>query len=153
MTPNIPIDPASANFHAGASFPAPSSFLLSSYAQKRHIEYDIWRIHVPVMPSKSPLMPAVLTVFRILSIMRLSPEACRRTLVRSRGLQWFQVPFSVRIFTVRVFEDALCYRCCYRRSHAAQPEWIRLLLQHWWRGNHVRGLGDRGHRASCRGRV
>ncbi len=50
--------PAAASFHAGASLPSPSSFLLSSYAQKRHIEYDIWRSHVPEIPSKSPRTPA-----------------------------------------------------------------------------------------------
>jgi hypothetical protein len=54
---HAPILPAAASFQAGASFPAPRNFLLSSYAQKRHIEYDICLSHVPEMPSNIPRMP------------------------------------------------------------------------------------------------
>ena len=54
--------PAAANFHAGASFLAPSNFLLSLYAQYRYMECDIWHIHVPVMPSNIPRVPGVVNM-------------------------------------------------------------------------------------------
>ena len=38
MKKHEPILPAATNFQAGASFPAPNKFLLSSYAQNRHME-------------------------------------------------------------------------------------------------------------------
>ncbi len=65
---------------------APINFLLSSYAQNRQIEYVICLSHVPEMPSNKPRAPAVRTVFLSELIMPLSPVACKRTLVRSRGL-------------------------------------------------------------------
>ena len=46
------------NFQAGASFPGPNHLLLSSYAQNRHMEYDIWRNQVPEIPSNNPPTPA-----------------------------------------------------------------------------------------------
>ena len=45
--------------------------------------------------TQSEFAPAVLTVFRIDSIMRLSPDACSRTLVRSRGLSHTNLDVSV----------------------------------------------------------
>ena len=105
MPPSSPMLPASASFHAGdllsvrarsqclpsttqraVRVPAPIIFLLSSYAQKRQIEYVICRSHVPEMPSKRPRTPAVRTVFFNELTIPLSPVACMRTFVRSSGL-------------------------------------------------------------------
>ena len=65
---------------------APSSFLLSSYAQNRQTEYVICLNQVPEIPSNRPRPPAVRTVFLSELIMPLSPVACIRTFVRSSGL-------------------------------------------------------------------
>ena len=54
---------------------APMSFLLSSYAQNRQMEYVICLSHVPEIPSNNPRTPAVRTVFLNDAIMRLSPDA------------------------------------------------------------------------------
>jgi hypothetical protein len=47
------------------------------------MEYDI---HVALIPSNSPHAPVVRYVFLMLAIMRLSPEGCNRTFVKSSGL-------------------------------------------------------------------
>ena len=54
--------PAAANFHAGASFWAPSFFLLLLYAQYQHMECDIWHIHVPVMLLNIPWVPGIVNM-------------------------------------------------------------------------------------------
>jgi hypothetical protein len=87
--------------------------------------------------------PAVRTVFLKDSIIRLSPDACRRTLVRSNGLVATRKDESVKArYAGRNVNDLLRYRCRNRRSNTYRIKTvsaIRVTLN-------IAMVGDEGER-------
>jgi hypothetical protein len=87
--------------------------------------------------------PAVRTVFLKDSIIRLSPDACRRTLVRSNGLVATRKEKSVQArFAGRNVNDLLRYRCRNRRSNTYRIKAVSAIRV----TRNIAMVGDEGER-------